>query len=199
MKAKKKNYYKKRRFVPITQKINPNCLIILPKNSGLEEYRKQFEKLGNEKIIVRAEDVPFFVELLSQKKVSCIGLTGQDLFEEYKKKNVESKVKQLKKIKWFDEKALYKKPALCLLGKKEKLLQDSTIAINKKYSNIAEALLPQNTNKIYFNGSTETAATLGLADFVFDIVYTGKSIKEAGLEIITKFSCSDIVLLGVRK
>lgn len=185
--------------MPITQKINSNTLLILPKNSGLEEYRKQFEKLNNEKIIVRAEDVPFFVELLSQKNISCIGLTGEDLFEEYNKKNIKNKLIITKKIKWFDKKALYKKPALCLLGKKEKQLKNSTIAINKKYSSMAENLLPQNTNKIYFNGSTETAAKLGLADFVFDIVYSGKSMKESGLEIITKFSCSDLVLVGVRE
>jgi ATP phosphoribosyltransferase len=195
----KKNYYKKRRFVPITRKINSNKLLVLPKNSGLEEYRKLFEKLDNEKIIVRAEDVPYFVELLSEKNVSCIGLTGEDLFQEYKQKNVESNVKQTNKIKWFDEKALYKKPALCLLGKKQNSLENSVIAINKKYSSIAKAVLPKNTKKIYFNGSTETAFSKGLADFVFDIVYTGKSLKKAGLEIITKYSCSDIVLLEVKK
>jgi ATP phosphoribosyltransferase len=185
--------------VPITRKINSETLLILPKNSGLEKYKKQFEKLGNERIIVRAEDVPYFVELLSEKNVSCIGLTGEDLFEEYKQKNVESKVIMTKKINWFDKKALYKKPALCLLGKKQNALENSTIAINKKYSFIAETLLPKNTNKIYFNGSTETAFTQGIADFVFDIVYSGKSIKKAGLEIITRFSCSDVVLLGVKE
>lgn len=57
----------------------------------------------------------------------------------------------------------------------------------------------QPKNKLYLNGSTETAFEKKIADFVIDIVYSGKSAKNAGLEIIDKIVESNIVLLGVKK
>ena len=183
----------------ITSKINPKTLLILPKNSGLENYRTELEKLSNNKVIVRAEDVPFFVELLKEKGTDCIGLTGEDLFCEYKLMRSNSSVKILEKIKWEDTTALFNKPTLCLLGKNGKELASSTIAINKKYMRLAEQYFCQNVqpkNKIYFSGSTETAVEIKLADFVMDIVYSGKSAKEAGLAIIDKIIESDVVMLA---
>lgn len=125
-------------------------------------------------------------------------MTGEDLFKEFTlKKETLLEVKQ--KIPWIDKTAIFGKPTICLLGKKE-LKEDSVVAINNKYSNLAENFLSgKKVKKIYFNGCTETAFERGIADFVIDIVYSGKSAKEAGLEIIEKIFESDIVILGARK
>ncbi len=52
---------------------------------------------------------------------------------------------------------------------------------------------------MYLNGCTEEAYQMGLCDLVIDIVYSGKSAREAGLGVIERIMESDIVLLGVRK
>jgi len=63
-------------FIAIKE-IPEDALLILPKNSGLEKYREAFEETPNKRVVVRAEDIPFIVESLSKKGVSCIGLTGE--------------------------------------------------------------------------------------------------------------------------
>jgi hypothetical protein len=52
----------------IFSEICSNNLLVLPKNSGLGEFRQKLEELPNEKIVVRAEDVPLFLELLAIKE-----------------------------------------------------------------------------------------------------------------------------------
>ncbi|MFA5763565.1 MAG: hypothetical protein WC915_02025 [archaeon] len=194
------NKNKTRHLIFITnQSISKNTLLVLPKNSGLEKYRAQLEKLPNKKVIVRAEDVAFFIELMKEQGKDCIGLTGEDLFCEYKLNNTNTNVKIIQKVLWKDSTAMFGKPALCLLGKKGKLLASSTIAINKKYASLAEQYFLQNTmpkNKIYFSGSTETAVEINIADFVMDIVYSGKSAKQAGLNVFDKLIESDVVVLA---
>lgn len=171
---------------------------MLPKNSGLGKYRENLEQLPNKKIIVRAEDVPIFIDKLGEKGINCIGLTGEDLFSEYKLNNINSKTKVIQKIPWEDETALFNKPAICLLGKKPlDKISNSTVAINKKYSKIAENFLTNfSCEKIYFNGCTETAAETNLADYVIDIVYSGSSAKEAGLVVLENIFSSDVVVVG---
>ncbi len=181
----------------LKNKINSNTILILPKNSGLENYRTMFETFQNEKIIVRAEDVPIFIEKLSKKGINCIGLTGSDLFFNYQLNG--SKIKILNKIEWFDENALFKKPTICLMGKEKfNEINNSIIAVNSKYKNISLKFLENYSPKeiIYFNGATETAAFLGIADFVIDIVYSGKSAMDFDLEIKSKIFESNIVILG---
>lgn len=183
----------------LKNKINLNTFLVLPKNSGLEKYKKMFEELPNKKVIVRAEDVPIFVEKLTKKNISCIGLTGSDLYFNYQLN--ETKLSILEEINWFDKNALFKKPTICLMGKKIKDLNKSIIAINSKYKNIANNFLTNYSPKeiIYFNGATETSANLGISDFVIDIVYSGKSAKESGLIIFEKLFESNIVIIGVKK
>jgi ATP phosphoribosyltransferase len=145
---------------------------------------------------VRAEDVPLFVSKLKERNIDAIGLTGEDLFFEYNSQN--NNLEVISKINWFDENALFKKPAICVLSKKElEQLNGSTIAINKKYQNISNSFLVDYTPKeiIYFNGCTETASILGIADFVIDIVYSGKSAKESGLKIKKKLFESNVVVI----
>lgn len=202
---------------------------MLPKNSGLEAYCTELECLPNEKVIVRAEDVPVFVEQMLQNGKSVIGLTGEDLFREYKLKNVISKVNVIEKIPWLDESAIFNKPSLCLLGpigkklknlarakqgfaepEKLQLFLDTSstkprVAINSKYKFLSEKYLKELKSKnfdferVYLNGCTEEAYKMGLCDLVIDIVYSGKSAREAGLAIYERIMESDIVLLGVKE
>lgn len=219
---------------------------MLPKNSGLELYRQELEGLPNEKVIVRAEDVPVFVEEMIQKGKKVIGLTGEDLYKEYKLKNVISQIGVIEKIPWVDQTAIFNKPTLCLLGPIGKKLKNLAcakqgfakpetiqtkglqgvnksrsfyceqqlfldisskpkVAINSKYKYLSEKFLKEieqkgfSFDKMYLNGCTEEAYQMGLCDLVIDIVYSGKSAREAGLGVIERIMESDIVLLGVRK
>lgn len=140
-----------------------------------------------------------------------IGLTGEDLYKEYKLRKVISQVEIVSKIPWVDETAIFAKPTLCFLGpigKKLKWLNNSNsklrVAINSKYKTLSERYLKElesknfSFEKVYLNGCTEEAYQMGLCDLVIDIVYSGKSAREAGLGIIERIMESDVVLLGVR-
>lgn len=183
-------------------------IFIVPKNSGLKICQEIAEKYKNKKtkiIKVRGEDIPFFVNSFNTSGV--IGITGEDLFYEYNLKN-KNNLQVLEKIFWKDNKALFKKPCLCLLGNKDKNPKDFVkpkICINKKYSNIAENYLSEiekNQNikfrRFYFSGCTEEACFYGISDFVIDIVYSGESIKESNLFIKDKILESNLVVLRKR-
>ena len=178
----------------------------MPKNSGLEDYRNALQAMPNEKILVRAEDVSFFVDKLISKGINAVGITGLDLQKEYKFKNPLSEVRVIQNLGWGDESALFGKPTLCLLGPiggKGLLPQMlGVVAINKKYSAIADNYLGKlrqkgiSFEKILLNGATELAAEVGIANYVIDIVVSGKSAKEAGLRVYERILESEAVLVG---
>jgi len=187
--------------------------IVVPNNKSLAGYvERTLQYLGNpsrDKIVVsRGEDVPFIIEELSQTGKRVIGLTGRDLFKEYELSKYNTKLTVLKTISWEDKKAMFGKPVLCLLGSKDKKLEDLPknlkVCINSKYKNLAKRylnLLEENGfkfSKIYLSGSTEAAYCNGLSDLVIDIVYTGASMKNANLEVYDKIFESDFVIIGVK-
>ena len=134
-------------------------------------------------------------------------MTGYDLLKEYQLKKYNSKIKILKRIIWKDKKALFGKPVLCLLGPKNKSLEDFPkklrICINSKYKNISKKYLNLleekgfSFKKLYISGSTETVYN-GISDLVIDIVYTGNSMKNANLKIYDKIMESDFVVIGTK-
>ena len=185
--------------------------IVVPNNKSLGSYvETTLEYLGNpskDKLVVsRGEDVPFIVESLSKNGKEVLGLTGRDLFKEYEISNYNTKLRVVKTINWEDGKALFGKPALCLLGPKNKKLGELQkklkVCINSKYRNLAKKFLNiledkgYRFAKIYLSGSTESAFSNGISDLVIDIVYTGGSIKKAGLEVYDKIMESDFVIIG---
>ncbi len=184
--------------------------IVLPKNSGLKQYREIAIALlnleNNEKLEVRGEDVPFWVEELLKKGKKAIGITGQDLYKEYCIKNYNTTTKIIKLLDWDDSNALFRKPVLCLLGPKEKSLdtmpRKAKICISEKYRFIAKKylnLLEERGfcfEKLYVNGSTESTFATGLADLIIDIVYSGRSIESAGLCVYDKIFYSNIAIIG---
>lgn len=182
-----------------------NTIFVIPKNSGLRE--KCFEIIKNKKINakiieVRGEDIPRIVDSDS----FIIGITGEDLLKEYTLENYNSKLKVLEKFPWKDKNSLFGKPVLCLLGKKDRAIEELKnksirVGINKKYEKIAKKCLNNleregyNFNKLYFTGSTEEIFQLGLIDLIIDIVCSGKSASSAGLEVYDKIFESDIVMI----
>ncbi|MBU2503722.1 MAG: phosphoribosyl-ATP diphosphatase [Nanoarchaeota archaeon] len=155
--------------------------------------------------VMRGEDIPCFVDLMSKQGKRVAGITGEDLFKEYTLDN-NSSLKILKRFKWEDSSALFGKPVLCLLGPKGKNMDDLSkslkVSINKKYVSLAKSFLRRlenkgfNFEKIYFSGSTEDVFSQGISDLVIDIVYSGKSAEVAGLKVYDKIFESDIVLIG---
>jgi len=84
-------------------------------------------------------------------------------------------------------------------------MKDYTPNINKKlvvatkYVNVAKnyyAKQGQEIDIIKLNGSIELAACLGLADVIVDIVETGATLKENGLEVITEIEPSSARLIA---
>jgi len=187
--------------------------IVAPNNRSLASYADAaLSCLGNpakDKVVVsRGEDIPFIVEELSQNKKPAIGLTGGDLFKEYELSVSDTGLKVLKTIIWNDKKALFGKPVLCLMGPKDKKLEDLSktlrVSINSKYKNLAKKFLNNledrgyKFTKIYLSGSTESTFSNGISDLVIDIVYTGSSIKNANLAVYDKILESDFVIIGVK-
>lgn len=188
--------------------------ILIPKNQNLQEYRKialsYITNVDSKNVIeVRGEDVPSWILEFQKKGKKVIGLTGEDLYKEYclKERENAANILILKRINWYDEKALYKKPTLCLIGPKEKSLKslekNLTVCISAKYKKIAKKylnFLESRENfifkKIYVNGSVEKSCSEGIADLVIDIVYTGSSIKKCGLKVYDKIMQSDFLILG---
>ncbi len=182
-------------------------LFIVPKNSGLKRCKEYVSSIVDDssKIkTVRGEDVPFFVESLLNKGKQAIGLTGKDLFEEFTTINSDSDISVLETVPWQDPSALFGKPTLCLLGPKGRSLSELPIklkvGVNKKYEQTARTFLRTFKKKecelFLLSGTTELSFESGLADLVIDIVYSGTSAREAGLEVYEKISESDMVIIG---
>lgn len=187
------------------------AFIVAPKNSGLDEYRRKALALlcnadPSSVIEVRGEDVPLWVSQLSAKGRRVVGLTGEDLFREYCLRARTRKFRVLKRITWSDEAALFSKPCLCLLGPKEKSLNDlpsnATVCISSKYKQIAKRYLNLleykgfSFLKLYVGGSVESSCAQGIADLAIDIVYTGSSMEKYGLRVFDKIFESDFLIIG---
>jgi ATP phosphoribosyltransferase len=141
-----------------------------------------------------------------KKKKPAVGLTGEDLYREYMLGKWNSNLTVIKIISWIDAKALFQRPALCLIGPEQKSLDEYygkvKVCISSKYCNLAKRYL--NTlegrgfvfEKSYLNGSVETSCALGLSDLAIDIVYTGSSIRQYNLKIYDKICESNFVIVG---
>ena len=187
--------------------------IVVPNNKSLANYLDAaLAYLGNPPkgslVVSRGEDIPFIIGQLSQNGKKAVGLTGRDLFKEYELSRYDSNLEILKIISWDDKKALFGKPVLCLLGPKDRKLEEFPknlrVCINSKYKNLAKEYLNllkdkgYNFAKLYLSGSTESAYCNGISDLIIDIVYTGSSIKNANLEVYDKIFESDFVIIGAK-
>ena len=183
-------------------------IFIVPKNSGLAITKEIAEDYTGEILEVRGEDIPLFVEELSKQNKKVIGITGDDLLKEFliRRKNTCLEIKKV--ISWKDEKCIFGKPTLCLMGSEKENLGDISktlkICINRKYLETAEKYLKKlekkgfRFEKFYLSGATESMFQKGLVDLVIDIVCSGKSAEEAGLKVYDRIFSSDIVVISCK-
>ena len=131
------------------------------------------EELGF--FLAKASDVPTYVEYGS----ADIGIVGKDTILEEGRSLYEIYDLQVGKCR------------MCVCGPasaKELLEHHELIRVATKYPNIAKNHFynrkHQTVEIIKLNGSVELAPIVGLADVIVDIVETGTTLKENGLEVL---------------
>lgn len=134
--------------------------------------------------LAKANDVPTYVEY----GAADIGVVGRDTILEEGRKLYEVIDLGLGKCR------------MCVAGPKEakELLQHGElIRVATKYPNIAKDYFynkkHQTVEIIKLNGSIELAPIVGLSEVIVDIVETGSTLKENGLEVL-----EEICLLSAR-
>ena len=163
--------------------------IALPKGRIAEETLDRFEKAFNEKFVfedrklileksgfkflnVRNQDVPTYV----MHGAADLGVVGLDVLEE----------KEYDLIKLLDLKLGRCKVAFGLRAGEKLNFDKSKITIATKHEKIAKKYFEQKAMaveiiKLY--GSIELAPLVGLCDCIVDIVETGETMKQNGLEV----------------
>lgn len=120
---------------------------------------------------VKPSDVAVYVERGS----ADLGIVGSDILREY-----EPDVYELEDLK-------IGRCAMCVAGPKgERNTGGSVLRVASKFTHTASRYyesLGQDIDIIRLNGSVELAPILGLSDVIVDIVETGKTLKENGLEV----------------
>lgn len=133
------------------------------------------EELGYKFFLSKAADVPAYVEL----GAADIGVAGRDTIIEEARKLYE--VLDLG----------FGKCRMCVAGPasaREQLNDGSLIRVASKYPRIAKDYFfnckHQTAEIIKLNGSVELAPIVGLSEVIVDIVETGSTLKENGLEVL---------------
>ena len=123
---------------------------------------------------VKPSDVTIYVE----RGAADIGVAGKDILLEY-----EPDVYELLDLK----------TGICRMAvAAPKGFRDDprrTLKVATKFSNIAQnyySAQGREIDIIHLNGSIEIAPILGLSDVIVDIVETGKTLKENGLEVLAE-------------
>ncbi|MBQ8540689.1 MAG: ATP phosphoribosyltransferase [Clostridia bacterium] len=157
--------------VKILMDLGYNCSEVLEKTRKLiftdEEHKLKF-------ILVKASDVATYVEY----GAADIGIVGRDTILE-EGRNVYEMV-DLK----------FGKCRMCVCGPGElkgRLGEHSPLRVASKYTNIAKDYFESkdmSIELIKLNGSVELAPLTNLSDVIVDIVETGKTLYENGLDVL---------------
>ena len=133
------------------------------------------KELGFKFFLSKASDVPTYVEL----GAADIGVVGKDTILEAGRKLYEVLDLNCGKCR------------MCVAGPasaKEQLNNGSLIRVASKYPSIAKDYFynkkHQTVEIIKLNGSVELAPIVGLSEVIVDIVETGATLKENGLEVL---------------
>lgn len=126
-------------------------------------------------ILVKATDVPTYVEY----GAADIGIVGKDTLLEEGRNLYEM----------IDLRFGTCKMAVCgPIELKDKIHKINDLRVASKYPSIAKKYfqeeLGQTIELIKLNGSVELAPLVGLSDVIVDIVETGKTLKENGLDVL---------------
>ena len=125
--------------------------------------------------LAKPSDVPTYVEY----GAADIGIVGKDTLLEEGRKLYEVLDLKTGRCK------------MCVCGPasaKEKLMHHELIRVASKYPNIAKDYFyntkHQTVEIIKLNGSVELAPIVGLSEVIVDIVETGATLRENGLEVL---------------
>ena len=176
--------------------------IALPKGRLGEKVYGMFEKAGfecpsikenNRKLIFENEKVgvryfwvkPSDVAIYVERGAADIGVAGKDILLEYRPDVYELLDLDIGKCH-------------VAVAAKSDFTDDrtKTLTVATKFANIAKeyySSLGRDIDIIHLNGSIELAPILSLSDVIVDIVETGRTLKENGLEVV-----EDIVPISAR-
>ncbi len=133
-----------------------------------EEHKMKF-------ILVKATDVPTYVEY----GAADIGIVGKDTLLEESRNLYEMVDLEFGACN------------MCVCGRPElkgRLGEITDLKVASKYPNIARRYFQENKGQtielIKLNGSVELGPLVGLSDVIVDIVETGSTLRENGLEVL---------------
>ena len=192
----------------------PPTVVLLPKNRGLAAMADYALRLyrpagAYERTFVRGEDVPLLASEVARSGRPLLALTGEDLLDEWIAggRNLDGRIVR-RSVPWNDPQARYGKPALCLIGPRGTPLPQSgelRVALCSKYENLARRFLrtletPERTvTPVAIAGTVEAAILHDIADFMIDIVVSGKTIDELDLEVCEVIKKSDLAVLESKR
>jgi ATP phosphoribosyltransferase len=176
--------------------------IALPKGRIAEQTLEKFEKVFNEKFLfenrklilkkagftflnVRNQDVPTYV----MHGAADLGVVGLDVLEE----------KEYDLIKLLDLKIGQCKVAIGLKAGEKIDWNRSQITVATKHEKIAKRFFEQKAmavNIVKLYGSIELAPLVGLSDCIVDIVETGETMRQNGLEVGDTIMHSSVYLIS---
>ena len=126
-------------------------------------------------LLVKPSDVAIYVE----HHAADVGIVGKDILMESNPDVYELLDLGLGKCR------------MCVAGKEDYVEdKDRPVRVATKFTNIAKehyAKLGRDIDIIKLNGSIELAPILGLSDVIVDIVETGTTLRENGLQVVTEF------------
>ena len=139
-----------------------------------EENRKlvfENQSAGVRYFWVKPSDVAIYVE----RAAADIGIAGRDILLEYRPEVYELADLGMGRCR------------MCVAGRKgTRESRDQTLRVATKFPNIAKryySAQSRDIDIIKLHGSIELAPLLGLSDVIVDIVETGKTLLENGLEV----------------
>lgn len=188
----------------------PPTVVLIPKNRGLAAMADYALSLHGpsepaECTRVRGEDVALLANEVARSGRALLAFTGEDLLDEWIAggRVLDARITR-RSIPWNDPKARYGKPALCLIGPRGVDLPTSgtlRVAVCSKYENLARQYLRTlesdglTIEVISIAGTVEAAILHNIADFMIDIVVSGKTIDELDLDVRAIIKKSDLALL----
>jgi ATP phosphoribosyltransferase len=145
------------------------------------------EKYPIEVLLLRDDDIPTFV----QQSAANLGLVGlNELVEQGYELNI------IKKFEFAKCRLVIAVPIGSSIKKISDLMGER---IATSYPNILGKFLKNQNivaSIIKISGSVESAPELGVADAIFDITQSGRTLKENGLEVLCEVFKSQAVLIG---
>lgn len=203
--------------------------IVIPKNNGLKGYAwkvlkeagldlekaevvgKNELKAGDLAILLRrGEDIPQIVVDEFEKGNLVLGLTGDDLYDEYRFRNPQSPLRIENTYDWFDEAAKFFRPTLCLInrtGSEDDIPLEARVAVSSKYEYTSRNYLQTSplfegktpSVKVY-TGDVESKVKENSSDCCIDTVYSSRTIKKQyKLRIVQKIRFTDLVVISSLK